>query len=65
MRVLAGATVALFALAPGGAMAQFPTGFEVGQPFPEIPLPALDDGRPISLADCRGETVILQVVASG
>ena len=64
MRVLAGATVALLALAPGGAMAQSPTEIEVGQPFPEIRLPSLDDGRPVSIADFRGEKVILQVFAS-
>jgi len=35
-----------------------------GKPFPSIVLPALDDGRPTSLADFRGEKVVLHVFAS-
>jgi hypothetical protein len=37
---------------------------EAGQPFPEIVLPALDDGRPMSIADFRGQKVVLHVFAS-
>ncbi len=40
------------------------TGFEVGQPFPAIALPALEDGRPASLADFRGKKLLLHVFAS-
>ncbi len=40
------------------------TGFEVGQPFPAIALPALEDGRPGSLADFRGKKLLLHVFAS-
>ena len=40
------------------------TGFEVGQPFPTLAFPALDDGRPRSIADFRGQKVILHVFAS-
>ncbi len=64
MRVLAGLTLALVALASPGAMAQPKTPFEVGQPFPEIRLPSLDDGKLVSIADFRGEKVILQIFAS-
>ncbi len=40
------------------------TGFEVGQPFPAIAFPALEDGRPASLADFRGKKLLLHVFAS-
>ena len=40
------------------------TGFEVGQLFPDIVLPALDGGRPLSLADFQGRKVILHIFAS-
>ena len=40
------------------------TGFEVGQPFPAVALPALEDGRPASLADFRGKKLLLHVFAS-
>ena len=36
----------------------------VGQAFPDLVLPSLDDGRPLSLADFRGKKVILHVFAS-
>ncbi len=52
---------------PGpGVMAQGrpSTGFEVGQPFPAIALPALEDGRPASLTDFRGKKLLLHVFAS-
>ncbi len=57
----------LLATPGAGVMAQgrFPsTGFEVGQPFPAIALPALEDGRPASLADFRGKKLLLHVFAS-
>ena len=37
---------------------------ELGKPFPDLVLPALDDGRPLSIADFRGEKVVLVVFAS-
>lgn len=40
------------------------TGFEVGQPFPAIALPALEDGRPASMADFKGKKLLLHVFAS-
>ena len=47
------------------AQGQLPsTGFEVGQPFPAIAFPALEDGRPASLADFRGKKLLLHVFAS-
>lgn len=46
-----------------GASAQSPQ-FEVGQPFPDIVLPSLENGGPASIADFRGKKVILHVFAS-
>lgn len=37
---------------------------KVGEPFPNIVLPSLRDGRPLSLADFRGRKIILHVFAS-
>jgi peroxiredoxin len=36
----------------------------VDAPFPDITLPALEDGRPLSLRAFRGQKVILHVFAS-
>ena len=38
--------------------------FQVGQPFPDLTLPALQDGRPASIRDYHGQKVILHVFAS-
>ncbi|MFQ5926812.1 MAG: TlpA family protein disulfide reductase [Terriglobia bacterium] len=40
------------------------TGFKVGQVFPNLALPSLADGRPLSLADFRGQKLILHIFAS-
>ncbi len=40
------------------------SGFEVGQPFPTLAFPGLEDGAPKSIADFRGKRVILHVFAS-
>lgn len=37
---------------------------KVGEPFPDLVLPSLEDGRPVSLAQFRGKKVILHVFAS-
>ncbi len=37
---------------------------EVGRPFPDLALPAADDGRRLSIADFRGSKVVLHVFAS-
>ncbi len=55
-------TLILLLVASGGAAA--PSGLQVGQPFPHLTLPALEDGRPLSLTDFRGEKLILHVFAS-
>ncbi len=47
------------------AQGQLPSaGFEVGQSFPAIAFPALEDGQPASLADFRGKKLLLHVFAS-
>ncbi len=38
--------------------------FTVGEVFPLVALPALEDGRPRSLADFRGQKLILHIFAS-
>jgi hypothetical protein len=38
--------------------------FKVGQPFPNITLPSLKDGKPASIADFRGHKLILHIFAS-
>jgi len=60
------ATSAILASSAKGAAQDPPpsTGFEVGEPFPNIAFPALEDGRPRSIADFRGQKVILHVFAS-
>ena len=45
------------------AMGEQPS-LNVGDPFPQLFLPSLDDGRPMSIADFRGERVVLHVFAS-
>lgn len=40
------------------------TGFVEGQPFPALVLPSAEDGRPVSLADFRGQKLLLHVFAS-
>ena len=37
---------------------------EVGQPSPNLVLPSLEDGNPLSLAKFRGQKVILHIWAS-
>ncbi len=50
---------------PSEARAQSSSGgFEVGTPFPTLSLPSLEDGRPASIADFRGQKVILHIFAS-
>lgn len=59
------APAAALALAAAGAQAQLPpSGFEVGEPFPDLALPSAADGRPLSIADFAGEKVVLHVFAS-
>ncbi len=38
--------------------------FKVGEAFPDVLLPSLEDGRPGSIADFRGQKLILHIWAS-
>ena len=61
-RAIALAITASIAL--GSSASGQSTQFEVGQPFPNIALPSLEEGRPTSIADFRGKKLILHVFAS-
>lgn len=37
---------------------------EIGEPFPLILLPSLDDGHPASIADFRGRKLVLHIWAA-
>ena len=43
---------------------QSPGWLEVGQPFPDFPLPRLDDGEPSSISAFHGKKTILHLFAS-
>ncbi len=58
--VLASAAVLMTATASVKAQSVI----EVGQPFPEVVLPALKDGSPASIAMYRGKKVVLHIFAS-
>ncbi len=55
-------TLAL-ALIPAMAADQ-PPRIEVGQPFPDLVLPRMEDGRPASISDFRGKKLALHIWAS-
>ena len=38
--------------------------FQVGEPFPNISFPSLEDGKAASIADYRGQKVLLHIFAS-
>ena len=68
MHLQAGAGIGVLLLAVIGmtapAMALGTGRIQVGQPFPELVLPRIDDGEPLSLASYRGRKVVLHVFAS-
>ena len=43
---------------------QSATQFKIGEPFPQIVLPSLKDGHPVSLSQFRGKKIILHIFAS-
>lgn len=62
---MAVAAMAAALATPHTAWAQMPDHpFQPGTPFPTLSLPSLEDGRPASIADYRGQKVILHVFAS-
>ncbi len=61
-RILTGLAVGSAMLAPATNAAN--TGLDVGDRFPELVLPSLADGEPISIASFRGRKLVLHVWAS-
>ena len=55
--------VTLLALSGMAAQAD-PPQLEIGQPFPDIAFPSMEDRSPMSIASFRGKKVILHVFAS-
>ena len=64
MKAIPTALIVLLLSTASMAVADEPPSFEVGWPFPDIALPSMDDGTPMSIADFRGEKVVLHVFAS-
>ena len=59
------ATIGALALSTTAlAQPSLPASIAEGKPFPAIVLPELSDGHPASIADFRGEKVVLHVFAS-
>ncbi len=62
------APIALLTLLVTGsqvAMPQAPSPrFKVGQVFPDLVFPSIDDGRPTSIAAYRGKKVLLHIFAA-
>jgi len=56
--------VAAAAVFGSAASAQGLGRIEPGEPFPDLLLPAMEDGEPTSIADLRGRKVVLHVFAS-
>ena len=54
--------IGVFMAGPGPGESK--KGFEVGTRFPDLSLPSVEDGRPLSLASFRGQKVLLHVFAS-
>jgi hypothetical protein len=58
------ALLVAIALVPRMSVEASPPKLEVGAPFPDIVLPAMRDGSRRSIADFRGEKIVLHVFAS-
>ena len=56
--------VAVATLPPEAPAQRLDPRFDVGDRFPEIVFPSLDDGTPTSIADFRGKKLLLHVFAS-
>lgn len=62
--LISGLTLGLLSLTPSTMAGDAPPRIETGQPFPTIVLPDIETGEPRSIADFRGEKVILEIFAS-
>lgn len=64
MKTMTALIGALVLCTNAAAQPSLPETIAEGKPFPSITLPGLADGRPASIADFRGEKVVLHVFAS-
>ncbi len=60
-RHVIGAAIGLLCAGISGAE---PPRLQVGEMFPDIAMPSVEDGTPLSIASFRGRKVILHVFAS-
>jgi hypothetical protein len=63
-RVAATACVLVIAGSTRGQGSFASAGIEVGKAFPDVRLPSMTDGKFMSIADFRGEKLLLHVFAS-
>jgi len=60
--------LALLSLLTLSTMSHMPilaaSALRVNEPFPDLTLPSLDGGKPLSISDFRGKKVVLHVFAS-
>jgi len=61
--VLLGLTVAA-SISSAQVPASPSSGFEIGQPFPTMAFPGIEDGQPRSITEFRGQKLILHIFAS-
>lgn len=61
---LAGLCGLLLAAGGGGGRVAAAVPIVVGKPFPEVVLPSIAGGQPMSIASFRGQRVVLHVFAS-
>lgn len=64
MKTMTALIGALVLFTNAGAQLSLPEAIAEGKPFPALVLPGLADGQPASIADFRGEKVVLHVFAS-
>ena len=63
--IILAVVLAIWGLVVSRAQASLPSsGFQVGEPFPDIILPTLEDGSPGSIAQFRGQKILLHIFAS-
>ena len=62
--ILAG-VLSIWGLVVSRAQTSLPSsGIQVGEPFPDILLPTLEDGSPGSISQFRGQKILLHIFAS-
>ena len=64
MRISSCLTAAIASLSLGVPTLADPPKLAIGEPFPDLTLPSLEDGSPAAISDFRGQRLILHVFAS-